>query len=397
MIGGGITYIFRRYLRVAFIILFLLCLFTLPALAITEAEVEAEVTAVGKESVTGNVLIWFLCAVSFLKISQKIDSFMSSMGVNVGHTGGSMLAEALIATRTISTVISGAGHVFGGAGRSAGARGSAGASGANGKSGFLAGGLAGVVGRKVTNDAVKTATSTKHESASHSVSGAAVSHERVAQADQVSQSASSIQHEQAVHSETQTGSERDSSQHTHTASTSQAVNRAASGTGTPQAVPPHHPSIGAAIFSSSLQKGGDFANHVIGRVATGDVKSTGTITGDMAALSFMSYMGYTALGEKSTEKVSVRDVEIGGGRISGVEITPQHPEGIAFGMYHADQYARPEGDFSKVTTADGALWYKQYAADSVKKTPYTAPDGEVAYRSEIVKNLPQPPKRKDRL
>ena len=39
--------------------------------AITEAEVES----VGKEAAAGNVFIWVLCAVGFLKISQKIDSF----------------------------------------------------------------------------------------------------------------------------------------------------------------------------------------------------------------------------------------------------------------------------------------------------------------------------------
>lgn len=54
--------------------------------AITEAEVEA----VGKETASGNVFIWFLCAIAFLKISQKIDSFMSSLGINVGHTGGGL-------------------------------------------------------------------------------------------------------------------------------------------------------------------------------------------------------------------------------------------------------------------------------------------------------------------
>lgn len=73
-----------------------------PAFAIEESEVEAAVNATSREEVTGNVLIWFLCAVAFLKVSQKIDSFMSSIGVNVGHTGGSMLAEAMVAARGIS-------------------------------------------------------------------------------------------------------------------------------------------------------------------------------------------------------------------------------------------------------------------------------------------------------
>lgn len=38
---------------------------TIPALAVTEAEVEAQVAAEGKAAVAGNVLIWFLCAVAF--------------------------------------------------------------------------------------------------------------------------------------------------------------------------------------------------------------------------------------------------------------------------------------------------------------------------------------------
>ena len=42
--------------------------------AVTESDVEA----VGKETAAGNVFIWFLCAIAFLKISQKIDSFSAS-------------------------------------------------------------------------------------------------------------------------------------------------------------------------------------------------------------------------------------------------------------------------------------------------------------------------------
>ena len=68
---------------------------TVPAFALTESEVQDQVNAVGKEVVTGNLFVWFLCAIAFLKVSQKIDSFMSSLGINVGHTGGSMLAEAI--------------------------------------------------------------------------------------------------------------------------------------------------------------------------------------------------------------------------------------------------------------------------------------------------------------
>ena len=49
----------------------------------------------------GNFLIWFLCAIGFLKISQKIDNFMQMLGINVGRTGSSMLGEAAIAMRSL--------------------------------------------------------------------------------------------------------------------------------------------------------------------------------------------------------------------------------------------------------------------------------------------------------
>lgn len=405
-------------IRITVIALTLACFCTLPAFAITEADVENEVAAVGRETVTGNVLIWFLCAVAFLKVSQKIDSFMSSLGVNVGHTGGSMLAEVMIAAKTVSSVASGAGRIFGG-GRSSRIPG---AKGTDGSPGFLHGGLAGVVSRKVTNDAVKSATSAKHTSATHTVTSSASHREQATQAEQVfhnSQTAqfeqatqnsqevqtdqsihtgSVTQHEQDSHSESRTAFEQDTSHVTHKERASQHDGSGPSPTGSPStAAAPRPTSIGAAIFASSLRQGGNFANRVIGRVAKGEIRTTGSITGDMAAQSLMSYMGYTALGKTSSEKISFREVEIGGGRITGVEFTPQHPDGIAFGMYHADQYSRPEGEYTKIYSADGAPWYKQYAVDSVSKTPYKAPDGEIAYRSEIVKKLPQPPKRKDRM
>ena len=94
----------KRLFYTSLTVITLLTLVSQPALAVTEAEVEAQVAVIGKEGVAGNVLIWFLCAVAFLKISQKIDSFMSSLGINVGHTGGSLLSEAMIAARGIGTV-----------------------------------------------------------------------------------------------------------------------------------------------------------------------------------------------------------------------------------------------------------------------------------------------------
>ena len=292
------------------VMLVMVCMFSVPAFAMTESEVQAQVDAHGKEAVTGNVFIWFLCAIAFLKVSQKIDSFMSSLGINVGHTGGSMLGEALIAARGIAS----ARNFAGGGGHGGNGGGSSG-----GGTAFMRGGLAGVVSRSFTNSAVKKATGS-------------------------------------------------------------------SGGG-----------LGGKMYDASVSKGGGFANSVIGKVATGNISSTGSMTGKGAEDALMSYMGYTALEKGAADIPSYSNVEIGGGRIMATETSAEHPEGIAVGMYHTDQYMPPSGDYSTVTAVDGTTWYKQYAADTVQRTPYKAPDNTIAYKESIVKKLPDPPRRKDRV
>ena len=155
--------------------------------------------------------------------------------------------------------------------------------------------------------------------------------------------------------------------------------------------------VGGHIYSSSVSKGGDFANHVVGSVATGNITQMGTITGEKAVEALHSYMGHTALGPGAENIPTYQNVEIGGGRITGTEVTPEHPEGIAFGMYHADQYVAPEGQYTTVHAADGTAWYKQYAVDAVDKTPYLAPDGSIASTASLVKQLPPPPHRKAKI
>ena len=299
--------------------------------------------AAGREAVSGNVLVWFLCAIAFLKVSQKIDSFMSSLGVNVGHTGGSMIAEALVAARGVGAVRNFSRQHFGGGHSSSSSHvnngsGSPGSPGSPG--GFMAGGLAGVVSRQVTNSAIRTATS-----------------------------------------------------HTET---NRQGGKAPGGSigGFASAI---SAGIGGNMYASSVAKGGDFANNVIGTVAAGNISSMGTMTGEKAAQALHSYMGYAALEEGAQHVPSFTGVEIGGGRITGTEISEEHPEGISFGMYHADQYAAPEGAYATVQAVDGTSWYKQYAQDAVEKSPYMAADGSIAYKESIVKKMPPVPKRKDRL
>lgn len=311
---------YKKIMLAAITVAVLCCLFSTQAFAISESDVQAAVDSSSKETVSGNVFIWFLCAIAFLKVSQKIDSFMSSLGINVGHTGGSMIAEAMIAARSVSALKGAASSGFRGSG-SSGGRGPGGSGGgASAAASFMSGGLAGAVGRQFANGAVKSATGT----------GSGIS----------------------------------------------------SG-------------IGGRMFTSSMEKGGDFANNVIGTVARGSINSVGTMTGETASQGLLSYMGYT--GMEAGDAPTFSDVEIGGGRIMGTETTAENPNGIAFGMYHADQYTAPEGDFSTVTAVDGSKWYKQYATDTVEKTPYMAPDGSIAYNESIIKKLPQAPRRKDKI
>lgn len=310
----------------------LFLLYGQPILAMTESEAKNQVDAVGKEAVSGNVLVWFLCAIAFLKISQKLDSIMASLGLHVGQTGSNMLAEVMITAKGIGGLRNFAQNYFGGGivrNKSAGR-------GGNLTQGLTAmsGGLAGVVSRKVTSEAVHVATEGREK--------------------QVSSKAEA------------------------------AVNGLSKG-------------IGGALYESSVKKGGEFANQIIGTVATGNFNSYGSITGERAEQALSSYLGYTALESGAQDVPIYKNVEIGGGHITGTEISEKYPEGIAFGMYHTGQYIAPQGKFTTVHSIDGAAWYKQYAQDTVDKTPYMAPDGTVAYKEAIIKKLPPAPKRKDKV
>ena len=550
----------KRFFLNCLLILTLVIVMSTNAFAISESDVESAVSASGKEAVSGNVLVWFLCAIAFLKVSQKIDSFLSSLGLNVGHTGGSMLSEAMIAMRAINTATSAVGSALGSRSHHA----SAPASGKSGvgsaaSAGFFSGGLVGMASRKIASDAVRTATAEKNivqpqqaeatvsrthaSSDTHSGSQTASEQQRqnTSQLDQNQQTVSSrvVNSEQReksqqalhesqhsmdasqLHQDTQTAQEqqfhaalhtedqqashlafqseqgefvgsvvqsdefeasseearteqsqvmqsalqqeqigvtqREQAQHTqqdtqaatfgqvesqpqqHSAQSDKQFFSVRNGLSkttiaertvqaqerpgrflhsrTPSAAPASAPaneapaarpapipsaptqfrSFGGTLFAKSLYQGGAFANDVIGTVAKGDYRTTGSITGETATRSLMSYMGFTTLGEHATNIPRYQDVEIGGGRITGREFTPEHPGGIDFCMYHADQYAQPKGDYSKVYSADDAAWYKQYAADTVERKPYQTEDGKIAYHEKIVQKLPNPPQRKDRM
>lgn len=61
----------------------------------------------------GSIFLWMFCAIAFLKVAQRFDSYLASIGLNVAQTGSGLGMELLVATR----LVVGAGHGF----RSAGA------------------------------------------------------------------------------------------------------------------------------------------------------------------------------------------------------------------------------------------------------------------------------------
>ena len=132
----------KKTLFTLFTAINLVLLYCPAALALTEDEAAAAVNAQGKDAVSGNLFLWLLCAIAFLKVSTKLDGILHSLGIGVSRSPGSMLSEALLAFRGFEI-----GKAFMGLGAAKAA-----AATTNTKttpSNTFAGGLSGVVSRHV--------------------------------------------------------------------------------------------------------------------------------------------------------------------------------------------------------------------------------------------------------
>lgn len=359
----------KRKHMIIIMILSVLIITHITCYAVTDAEVQSAVEASGKEGVSGNLFIWFLCAVAFIKVSQKIDSFMSSLGISVGRTGGSMLSEAMIVAKGVGTAFKTGG--FAGF-RKNSTNGSSGT--ANPVSGN---GILGGIGRKMSEGAANMATG-------KNTAGGIMA------------------------------------------------------------------SIGKKAYEDSVGKGGSFAAGVISSIARGEISKMGTITGSNGKSAIESYFGYNAnINKSSGHTVDINmtakdthesggattitykndgggqvafdlydvpagdivlssggsvdatpifsEIEMGGGRITGMETTGEFPDGRQFAMYDAEKYAKPEGKFETVTAIDNSKWYKQYSVSSVERTPYMDTEGKIQYKEKIVNKMPKAPMRKDKM
>ena len=350
----------------------------------------------------GNFLIWFLCAIGFLKISQKIDNFMQMLGINVGRTGSSMLGEAAIAMKGISD-----------AGKSTRAGGrSSGRSGYNSSSSetILQGGLAGVVGRQFNQNAISNITGKSDSIASNiarSVYNSSIQNGGGFSTNVISQVAKgdiartgSIKGDDAV-----------LAFHSY-----MGIEKASGGRETAEAgMQNHSESAMNNIFDnqstfsnsdSSFEGMQTSVEQVLAEYQQNigmESFDTGTEQPDGFVLPFQDHQA-PPLQEGMDRGVFMdtaaqfTNMEIGGGRITGTETSKELGGSVAFAMYSTEKYMPPShGDYKTVTTVDGSKWYHQYAQPAVVKEPYMKEDGNIRYNEYIENKLPEPPKRKDKI
>ena len=96
----------------------------------------------------GSIFLWMFCAIAFLKVAQRFDSYLASIGLNVAQTGAGLGMELLVATR----MITGAGRGFSSAGAAFGGGGLSPVGGMGG--GFMAGFMNRFRGNSYVRDAV---------------------------------------------------------------------------------------------------------------------------------------------------------------------------------------------------------------------------------------------------
>ena len=369
-----------------------MALLSTSAFAVDESEVESAIAASGQDAVAGNLFIWFLCAVSFLKISQKIDSFMTSLGINVGRTGGSMMAEMLIAGRALG----GAAKATGGAIGNIFNRGHSNTTNQATGQAFTGGGggMIGVAKRAVGNAAAASATNTAVGLGS--VVGGAMFGSSLNNGGKF---ATDVVGAVATGNISRVGSITG-------AKAAQALTSylgygatAGNGTGAPSSkLAMNADSIPSAAGESLTSPGTDIP---VSRDMGGDDVITAEGGATAAAAAYADEVESSVQDQQAPipqQPPTFRDVEIGGGRITGYETPADGGAERQFAMYNAGQYMTPQsGDYETVQTADGETWYKQYAQPTVEKTPHKEPGGQIKYDERIVDHMPQVPKRKDRI
>ena len=362
------------------------------AFALTEDEAVAAVDAQGKDAVSGNLFLWLLCAIAFLKVSTKLDGILHSLGIGVSRSPGSMLSEVLLAFRGFEI-----GKAFMGLGAAKAAASTATAKTTPGNT--FAGGLSGMVSRHVQQS---TASSISGQSGGIGASlGGAMYHNslgknggfasKVIGSIAIGQTGGSITGDSAV--ETLNG---------YFAGTSDVEAMPVPATGenipTTMAAAESDTVMDSPIPATPLALEGDSTIDVF---PTRDSEITMCAGGSPAVTERSTIPTSSSIQQAAMNRVllgqmgnSVTDVEIGGGKIQGREIIPGRGQ-IQFAMYNARRYEKPEGHFTEQTSRDGEKWYKVYATTRVEKTPTVQDErGRMQYDERKVAAMPKAPARR---
>lgn len=379
-----------------------------------------------------NLFVWFLCAIAFLKVSQKIDSFMAGLGISVGHIGG-----VVTGTASQNGVISGEKAV----------------------DAFRAymgpeGGIPAAAAEEAdAASEMQPTTVTPGASIPSSPDAAAET-----EADTAPSLADNLQTgENQIAMSKEDAAKTPDAMKTETEGGYSDVPGCASrhippgpeglapGSESFSEIPPESSAAGQGVgIPAGMEQGsvtaagtkipagasistGETGSEPAPSESSADTKTvlSGTTTIPAAAAAAIPSGGsgrvsedtyspgaqsaafagqYAGKGSASpyTEPPTFRNIEMGSGRITGTEISPQHPTGIQFAMYHAGQYTQPEGKFTTVTSKDGEKWYKQYAVPTVERTPVRTETDKrtqqekVICDEKIVQKLPRAPARRDR-
>ena len=344
----------------------------------------------------GNFLIWFLCAIG----SQKIDNFMQMLGINVGRTGSAMLGKAAIAMKSISA----AGKTMSGGGGTAGG----GNYTTSGSETILQGGLAGVVGRQFHQNAIRNITGKSDSIASNIArlvynssvrNGGGFSTNIIGQVakgdiartgsikgeDAVQAFQSYMGIERANHTKETVGMERNPASAENNTFDNQSTysdsSYAEMQTSMEQVLAEYHQNIGMEPFRIGTElPDGSLSPSFVEHQAS-PIESNGREKGELFHPSTDAAVQYS-------------QIEIGGGRIMGIETAKETGNSVAFAMYSTDKYMPPtQGDYKTVTAVDGSKWYHQYAQPTVVKEPFMKENGEIQYKEQIENKLPDAPKR----
>jgi len=394
--------------RLLYIFILMLVLFVaLPSLcyAVTEADVQGAVDSSSKEAVSGNLFVWFLCAIAFMKVSQKIDSFMSSLGISVGRTGGSMMGEAMIVGKAIGSAFKSGGK-FAGFGKGGSAVNTGGTAPA-GKSGFFGG-----LERKMAGAARGTITGNGSTSGGMMASiGKKMYENSINKGGAFASSViGSVARGEINTMGTISGANGQAAMESYFGYNSKTGIDKKEGKSSKMSVEQG----GSSTITSNKNTNTNANSNVSGNI--GFNASGQPLGSEYSAPGSEQYFGgeYSApSGESSVDSNPIdgtsfssgyadsiptfTDIEMGGGRITGMETSSSYPDGIQFAMYDAEKYAKPEGKFEMVTAVDNSKWYKQYAAPAVERTPYMDPKGKVQYNEKIIQKMPKAPMRKDRM